>query len=76
MRSKALQNITKAVGNWPLEDQVELADYARVIEARRTGRYAVSDVERAAIFEGISQANHGKFVSDVALKARSVRHRL
>ena len=76
MLSKALQNITREATNWPVEDQVELADYARVIEARRSRRYRVSDVERAAIFEASTQADRGDFVSDLALRADRFRSRL
>ena len=76
MLSKALQTITETVGEWPLEDQVELADYARIISARRSGQYQVTDVERAAIFEATSQADRGDFVSNFALKAARLRHRL
>ncbi len=76
MLSKALQSITENVGAWPMEDQVELADYARVISARRSGRYAVSDVERAAIFEATTEADRDEFVSSLTLKAARLRHRL
>jgi hypothetical protein len=34
---------------WPQQYQEELAEYAREIQARRTGVYIVSDEERAAI---------------------------
>lgn len=74
MISKALQDIAGEVGEWPIDDQVELADYARVIAARRSGRYAVNDVERAAIFEATSQADRGEFVSNFVWKARRFRH--
>lgn len=76
MISKALQNIADTVGEWPLEDQVELADYAGIIAARRSGRYNVTDVERAALFEATSQADRGEFVSNFAMKAARLRHRL
>jgi hypothetical protein len=76
MLSKALKHLTESAGGWPIEDQVELADYARVIAARRSGRYAVSDVERASIFEATSQADRGEFVSNLVLKTARFRHRL
>lgn len=76
MLSKALQKITETVEEWPLEDQVELADYARIIAARRSGRYQVTDVERAALFEATSQADRGDFISHFALKTERLRHRL
>jgi len=49
---------------WPVEDQQELAEYAREIEARRTGVYSMSDDERAAVGEGLAQADRGEFVTD------------
>ena len=42
----------------------ELAEYAREIEARRTGVYRMSDDERAAVSQGMAEADQGKFVSD------------
>jgi hypothetical protein len=41
-----------------------LADYARVIEARRTGIYRIGPDERTAIDQGIAQADRGEFVAD------------
>ena len=42
----------------------ELADYARVIQARRRDHYVPTDAERAAVAEGIAQADRSEFVSD------------
>ena len=42
----------KKMGTWPAEVQDELAELAREIEARRTGRYDLDEAERAAIDEG------------------------
>jgi predicted transcriptional regulator len=52
------------VESWPAEDQEELAEYAREIEARRTGVYKMSDDERAAVRRGLAQADRGEFVPD------------
>ncbi len=54
---------------WPDEDRQELADYARVIEARRNGIYRVSPEERVAIDEGIAEADQGEFADDTELSA-------
>jgi hypothetical protein len=43
------KEILRQVESWPEEDQEELAALAREIEARRTGVYALSAVEMAAI---------------------------
>jgi hypothetical protein len=56
--------ILQRVASWPQEDVDELEDYARMIEARRTGVYAMSDEERAAVIEGWKQARRGQFVPD------------
>jgi hypothetical protein len=54
-----LDRIIRDARSWPAEDQAELADYARLIEARRTGHYIVGGDERAAIAEGLEQADRG-----------------
>jgi hypothetical protein len=41
--------ILERIPTWPDEDQEELAEVAREIEARRTGVYVLSDEEKAAI---------------------------
>lgn len=58
--SPALRDILKKVAAWPAEDQEELAELAREIEARRTGIYVLNDDERAAI----ADARCGAFASD------------
>jgi len=55
--SPANKELLQHVASWPLEDQEELADVARDIEARRTGVYratveelkALDDAERSGI---------------------------
>jgi hypothetical protein len=49
---------------WPRDDQDELAEYAREIEARRTGIYTMSDEEQAAVGKGLAEADQGKFSGD------------
>jgi predicted secreted Zn-dependent protease len=43
------KNILSRVEAWPQEDQEELLEMVRAIEARRTGLYVLSDDEQAAI---------------------------
>jgi predicted NBD/HSP70 family sugar kinase len=69
MNSTAKQILQK-VANWPDEDQEELAELAREIEARRTGVYVLNDAERAAIAE----ARRGAFASDQEAAAFWKRH--
>lgn len=60
----------------PEEDQEELAEYAREIEARRTGVYTMSDDERAAVRRGLAQADRGGFVPDDVVANADKRHDL
>ena len=53
----------------PAEDQEDLIELAREIQARRTGVYVMSDEERAAVREGLEQARRGKFVPDEEMDA-------
>jgi hypothetical protein len=49
--TEGTNDILRRVEHWPQEDQDELADVAREIEARRTGVYVLSDDEKAALDE-------------------------
>jgi hypothetical protein len=64
-----LRHLLETAESWPEEDQKELVAYAREIEARRTGLYMLSDEERAAIEEGIAQADRGEFATDEEVAA-------
>ena len=64
MSTEALKEVVQRAESWPSEDQDELADYARVIQARRDGHYILSAAEQAAVAEGKAQADRGQFVSD------------
>jgi len=45
------KKLLEQVESWPSEDQEELAEYAREIEARRTGVYRATNEELQAIDE-------------------------
>jgi predicted transcriptional regulator len=62
--NRILKEVMDHAETWPLEDQQELAEYAREIEARRTGVYTMSDDERAAVRQGLAEADRGEFVPD------------
>jgi predicted transcriptional regulator len=62
--SPSAKKILEKVASWPEEDQEELAEVAREIEARRTGVYHLSDEERAAVRAGMDAARRGEFVPD------------
>lgn len=68
--SPAVKEILNHVASWPEEDQQELAEVAREIEARRTGVYVLSDDERRAIAESLE----GELASDEEVAAFWKRH--
>jgi hypothetical protein len=74
MMIKALKDAVRLAETWPTEDQEELAEYAREIEARRTGIYVMSDEERAAVRKGLAEADRGEFVSDDVVAEADKRH--
>ena len=74
--SPSTKRLLEQVEAWPPEDQEELAEYAREIEARRTGTYTMSDEERAAVRRGLAQADRGEFVSDEIVSDADKRHGL
>ena len=65
MTAKELKEVLERVETWPQEDQQALAEYAREIEARRTGVYRLTDDERAAI----AKARQTGFVPDEEMEA-------
>jgi hypothetical protein len=67
--SLGLKELLEKAASWPEEDQEELAEAAAEIEARRTGRYILTDTERAAVNNGLEQIRRGEFVSDVEMQS-------
>ena len=47
--NRTAKNILSRVEGWPQEDQEELLEMVRAIEARRTGVYVLNEDEQAAI---------------------------
>ena len=66
---KVLENILTRAATWPKEAQEELARVAREIEIGQADVYKLSDDERAAVDEGLAQADRGEFVSDEEMEA-------
>jgi hypothetical protein len=67
--SPAIKTLLEHVASWPQEDQEELADYAREIEARRAGLYRLSAAEREGIERGLKAMREGRFASDERIAA-------
>jgi hypothetical protein len=72
--NRLLKEVIEHAEIWPLEDQEELAEYAREIEARRTGIYTMSDQERVAVNKGLAEADRGQFVSEERVAEADKRH--
>lgn len=66
--TETARDILDRVNSWPQEDIDELAEMARAIEARRTGRYDVTPDEEAAIREGLTQLDRGDWTSEEAMR--------
>jgi hypothetical protein len=62
--SPTTKKLLEQVESWPQEDQDELAEYAREIEARRTGVYTPTADEEKAIREGLAQLARGETLSE------------
>jgi predicted transcriptional regulator len=69
MTKEQINAVLEGVRSWPEQDQEELAELAREIEARRSGVYVMSDEERVAVQEGLGQAQRGEFVPDDEMDA-------
>src|SRR4051812_41016878 len=63
--SAAAKTILELMASWPAEDQEELSELAREIEAPRTGVYRLSEEERAAI----DAARRGPLAADDEVEA-------
>jgi hypothetical protein len=67
--SPKTKKLLEQVESWPQEDQDELAEFVREIEARRSGVYVVDAEEEAAIREGSAQLDRGEWVSEEAMRS-------
>jgi hypothetical protein len=71
----SVKEILEHVESWPQEDQEELAALAKIIEARRTGIYRLSDDERVAVRKGMEAARRGEFATDEEVEEFYRQHR-
>jgi hypothetical protein len=70
MTKEEINAVLDRVRTWPVEDQAELIEIAREIEAQRTGVYILTDEERAAI----DGSRRGAMASDDEVAAFWKRH--
>ena len=75
MNDLSLKAILESAAAWPEEDRQELAEFARVIEARRAGFYQTDESERQALSEGLEEADRGAFISDSVIAESNRRFR-
>jgi hypothetical protein len=66
--SQTAKDVPRRIESWPREDQEELAELAREIEARRSGVYALDDHEETAIREGLAELDRGDWVNEQAMR--------
>ncbi len=71
--SRAIEELLQHVASWPEEDQEELAELARDIEARRTGVYRATAEE----LQALDEADRSGIASEQDVEAvfRSFRRR-
>jgi hypothetical protein len=69
------QKLLEQVQSWPEEDQDELAEYARDIEARRTGVYSATAEELQAIDEAIAELDRGEVAGEADVRAAFAKFR-
>jgi predicted transcriptional regulator len=70
----AVKDLIERVAAWPPEDIAVLEEFVREMEARRADLYRLTDDERAAIREGLAQADRGEFVPDEEIAEMNKRH--
>jgi len=74
--NKIVESILDRIADWPEEAQAEVVQAVNDIEARHFGVYRLSDDERAAVKEGLAQAERGEFVPDEVVAAYFAKHRV
>jgi predicted transcriptional regulator len=72
----AVKDLMERVAAWPPEDIAALEEFVRDMEARRADLYRLTEEERAAIRQGLAQAERGEFVPDEEIAEINKRHGL
>jgi predicted transcriptional regulator len=73
--NKITETIIDRIADWPEEAQQEVMEAVVAIEAKHFGVYRLSDDERAAVREGLAQAERGEFVPEEVVAAYFNKHR-
>jgi hypothetical protein len=69
------RKLLEQVESWPQEDQDELTEFVREIEARRTGSYRATPEELTAIDEALGQVARGEVASKEDVEAAFAKFR-
>lgn len=70
-----LKTMLPAIESWPAEDQRELAEAARDIEARRLGVYRATAEDLEGIGAGLADLRQGRIASPESVAAMRARLR-
>ena len=73
--NKVAETILDRIADWPKEAREELMQSIVDIEAKHLGVYRLSDDERAAVREGLAQADRGEFIADDVVEAYFKQYR-
>ncbi len=69
MTREEVDKVLGRIKSWPFEHQAKLAELAELIEAQQQSAFPEDATTRAAVAEGLAQAQRGEFVSDEEVKA-------
>jgi hypothetical protein len=72
---QSIKELLKRVETWPEQDQQELAEVVRDIEARRTGVYHATPEELRAIDDALGQVARGEITSREEIEAAFAKFR-
>lgn len=67
--TKLLSDMLEKVKTWPASRQEDAALMLQEMERQGTDIYHLSDEERAAVQEGLAQADRGEFATDEEMAA-------
>jgi hypothetical protein len=73
--TRTMRKLLERVESWPQEDQEGLVEYAREIEARRSGVYHAVPEELQAIDEALGQVARGELATKVEIEAAFAKFR-
>jgi hypothetical protein len=76
MRITEIETIMARISGWPEEDQQELLQYAREIEAGHEGPYRATPAELQVLDEAVAAVRRGEVATDEEVVAVFAKYRL